>query len=308
MNSHRLRAYIYLILTAAIWGAAGPIIKYTLDGIDPLPFLSYRFAIASIFSIIFFGIKIGKGKKFRQLRAHFPLALLYGILAVPVGLGILFFGLDNSTVLDLTLIGVVGPLLITAGGAAFFHDHITKKEKLGIMIVILGVALNSFVPLFRSAGKLALTGNFLLVIFLLADSSSTLMAKRLVQDKIKSANLTNLAFIIGALVFIPITFLGYGFGNFINTIATLPLKYHLGVWYMALISGNLAYFLYIRAQRSIEVSEAVLFHYLQPLFMVPLAVFWLRESITASFLVGGAIIAVGLFIAEIKKKRYNINP
>ena len=70
---------------------------------------------------------------------------------------------------------------------------------------------------------------------------------------------------------------------------------------MALLSGSLAYYLYVRGQRTIEVSEAVLFNYLQPLFMVPLAVFWLGEKLSATFLIGAVIIAAGLFIAEYKK-------
>src|SRR3990172_6520942 len=126
MNPQRLRAYTYLLLTAAIWGIAGPVIKFTLEGIDPLPFISYRLAISAVISIFFFLGKIKRGKKFRQLNAHLPLALLYGFLAVPLGLGLLFVALDNTTVLDLTLIGVIGPLIVTAGGSLFFHERITK--------------------------------------------------------------------------------------------------------------------------------------------------------------------------------------
>ena len=148
MNPNRLRAYFYLILVAAIWGAAGPIIKFTLEGLDPLPFLSYRFAIASALSLVFFAVKLKKGKKFRRLKANFSLAFVYGLLAVPIALGILFIGLDKTTVLDLTLIGVAGPLLVTAGGVHFFHDRITKRERIGILVVLAGVVLNSFFPIF----------------------------------------------------------------------------------------------------------------------------------------------------------------
>src|SRR3990172_1552392 len=137
MNPQRLRAYTYLLLTAAIWGIAGPVIKFTLDGIDPLPFISYRLAISAVISIIFFMIKIKRGKKFRQLRAHMPFALLYGFLAVPAALGLLFAGLDNTTVLDLTLIGVIGPMIVAVGGAVFFSEHITKRERIGISIVLV---------------------------------------------------------------------------------------------------------------------------------------------------------------------------
>lgn len=302
MNPRRLRAYLILISVAAIWGAAGPIIKYTLGGIDPLPFLTYRFAISSIFSMAFFAFKLNKGKKFRQLKANFPLVLLYGFLAAPVALGILFTGLDKTTVLDLTLIGVISPIVVTVGGVLFFRDRITHRERLGIAIVLLGVVINSIYPIFKSEG-VRLTGNLILILYLFADTSSILIAKRIVQKKVKSANLTNLAFIIGFLTLAPITIISYGGQDFINTLITLPLKYHLGVWYMALISGNLAYYLYVRGQRSIEVSEAVLFNYLQPLFIIPLAVFWLKETISVSFILGAAIIAMGLFVAQHKKSQ-----
>ncbi|NTV79075.1 MAG: EamA family transporter [Clostridiales bacterium] len=44
-----------------------------------------------------------------------------------------------------------------------------------------------------------------------------------------------------------------------------------------------------------------------PIFAAPLAVIWLGEKITPVFIIGAIIIAVGVFIAEVKKKRYNSN-
>ena len=302
MSPKRVKAYIYLLLVALIWGIAGPVIKFTLKGIDPLPLISYRLAISAVISIIFFILKINRGKKFRQLRVHLPLALLYGFLAVPAALGLLFVGLDNTTVLDLTLIGIIGPIVVLLGGALFFHEHITKREKVGITIVLIGVLLNSLFPIIKSEG-IRLTANILLLSYLVADSSSILIAKKLSRYNIKSANLTNLAFITGALTLLPITIITYGWTDFYLQISTLPLKYHLGVWYMAIFSGSLAYYLFVRAQQSIEVSEAVLFYYLQPVITIPLAIFWLKESLSTSFVIGAIIIAVGLFIAESKKRK-----
>jgi drug/metabolite transporter (DMT)-like permease len=302
MSSHRLRAYIYLLIVAAIWGAAGPVIKFTLGGIDPFPFLAYRFAISAFLSLIFFSIS---GLKLPKAKTSLIFVLLYGLFAIPIALGALFTGLDKSTVLDLTLIGAVGPLVVTAGGAMLFRDHVTHREKIGIAIVLIGVFLNAFYPILTNNSDTRLTGNIFLLLFLLADSSAILIAKKAVKEKVKSATLTNFAFIIGAFTIIPFTFLTHGFASTITSIATLPFKYHLGVWYMALLSGTLAYFLYVRGQRSIEVSEAVLFNYLQPIFSIPLALFWLNETLTPSFLMGAALIVAGLVIAEYKKRKYN---
>ena len=43
-----------------------------------------------------------------------------------------------------------------------------------------------------------------------------------------------------------------------------------------------------------------------PIFAAPLAVLWLGEKITPMFIIGAVIITIGVAIAEIKKKRYNI--
>ena len=74
---------------------------------------------------------------------------------------------------------------------------------------------------------------------------------------------------------------------------------------MALLSGSLAYYLSNKAQKSIEIGEASIFAYLYPIFSTPLAVIWLGEKITPMFTMGAVIIAIGVAIAEIKKRRYN---
>lgn len=300
MTKHRLKSYIYLLLVALIWGAAGPIIKFTLGGIDPLSFLAYRFGISAVFSVIYFlikGIKLPKPKK------TLPQIIFYGILTFPLALGFLFTGLDKSTVLDFTLIATIAPLIVTAGGAAFFHDRITHREKIGISIVLFGACINSLAPLFFNNSNLRLSGNIFIIAFLLFDSASILYAKNAVQHKIPPLTLTNIGFIVGALTLIPYVLITQGTSNVVSSIVSLPFKYHLGVWYMALLSGSLAYFLFVRAQKSIEVSEAILFNYLQPIFAVPLAIFWLGEKLTPTFIVGAVLITAGIMIAERKVKK-----
>lgn len=298
MRPHRLKAYFYLVLVAVIWGVAAPIIKFTLQGIPPLPFLAYRLAISAIFSILLFtifGIKLPKPKQ------NLPLIILYGLTAFSIALGVLFLGMEKTTVLDMTLITLVGPLLVAVGGVIFFKDHITRQEKTGISIVVSGALFTAISPIIMDHEVLGLSGNFLIILFLFADSIAALMAKRLAQQEVPSLTLTNIGFIIGALTIIPLTVFLYGYSETINSIINLPLKYHLGVWYMALLSGTLAYFLYVLGQKSIEVSEAGLFRYLMPLFSVPLAILWLGEKITAHFVIGAVLILIGITIAEYKQ-------
>ena len=87
MNPARLRAYLMLLVVAVIWGIASPVIKYTLGGFDPLTFLTYRFGISSIISIVIFliiGFKLPNNLK------DTTLLIIYGLLASSISLALLF--------------------------------------------------------------------------------------------------------------------------------------------------------------------------------------------------------------------------
>ena len=299
MSRARYKAYLYMLISSAIWGVAAPVIKFTLEGIDVLPFLTYRFIVAGLFSlpfVLFTNLKIPN--KSRNL----PLVILYGLFAFTIALGFLFVGLKQSTVLDLTLITIISPLIVVAGGALVFRDTITKREKMGIVIALLGVITVTLLPLYKGEDGIHFSGNIALLTFLVIDVVGVLIGKKLLKDGVHPAALTHWGFLVSGLVVTPFAIATIGAGPLWGTITTLELQYHLGVWYMALISGTLAYYLYVLGQKTIEVSEAALFKYLQPIFAIPLAVLWLGEKFTLLFVVGGVIITIGIFIAESKRQ------
>lgn len=301
MNPYRLRAYFLLLIVSTIWGVAGPIIKFTLGGISALPFLTYRFflsSLAALFSFLILKPHLPKDKK--VLLALF----LYGFLNSTVTLGLLFFGLERTTVLDMTLITTMAPLFISFFGAKFLHEHITSREKMGMGIALLGTIVILFEPILKATNGLPqFSGNLLIFIYLFTTSAATVLAKKLLRADVSPLTMVNFSFTIGFLSFLIPTFLFYGLKMFLLDIKNLALSYHLGVVYMALLSGNLAYFLSNKAQKTIEISEASLFSYLYPLFAAPLAVFWLKETITPIFILGTTIILAGIVLAEYKRRR-----
>lgn len=301
MLRSRTRAYLALLATAAIWGAAGPVIKFTLGGISALPFLTYRFALSAVLALI--AVAFGAFKLPRN-RKTLLLAILYGFLTSTVALGLLFLGLEKTTVLDMTLMAVIGPLLIVLAGEIFFHERVTKREKLGIMLALSGTALTVLEPLIRNGAALEqLAGNFLIVLYLIVNTASAVLVKDLMRMGVSALSLTNFSFIVGFFTILPLTIFAGDLPHLISTIKNLALPYHAGVIFMALLSGTLAYTLWARAQKTIEIGEAAIFSYLYPLFSAPLAVFWLKEKITPPFAIGAVVIALGVFIAEHHKSR-----
>lgn len=296
----RAKAYLALLAVSAIWGVAGPVIKFTLAGISTVPFLTYRFFLSSLAALLSFWIlkpKIPKDKKLLWT------TFLYGFLNSTVTLGLLFFGLERTTVLDMILITTMTPLVISFFGVRLLNERITSREKVGMGIALSGTVIVLFEPILKATGGLPqFSGNFLIFIYLLVTSVTTVLAKKLLRHDVHPLTMVNFSFIIGFLNFLSFSFF-LGIDKLLVDIAALSLPHHLGVIYMALISGNLAYFLGNKAQKTIEISEASVFSYLYPIFAAPLAVFWLKEPITGPFLIGAAIITTGVIISEIKTRK-----
>lgn len=292
----RIKAYILILLVTIIWGVASPVIKYTLNGFDPLTFLIYRFGISAIISIVIFmfiGFKLPKGF------VNISLLIIYGILASSVSLALLFFGLKNTTVLDSSLITLSDPLLISIAGVYFLGEKISKREKVGISIAILGTILTIIEPLIQNGnGHLRLSGNIMIVAYAIIVAGTAVLAKILLRRGVEASTMTALSFILGFITLLPFWLVS---GSSPYSILHTPYSYHLGVFYMAVISGSLAFYLSNKAQKSIEIGEQAIFGYMYPIFAAPLAVMWLGEKITPVFVIGAIIIAVGVAIAEIKK-------
>ena len=301
MNTTRVRAYIYLLIVTAIWGIAGPIIKFTLGGFDPLTFLTYRFGLSSILAILTFAvvkIRLPKDKE------TFFRLIGFGFLTSTVSLGFLFFGLENTTVLDMSLITLATPLLVTIAGVMFLNEHVTRMEKIGMGIALFGTLLTVIEPLIQNGhDAIRLSGNIFIVGSLIATAWSAVLAKELLRKDVSPLLMTNASFIVGFLSLLP--FAIFLRPSILYSLFTIHYTYHIGVFYMALLSGSLAYYLSNKAQKSIEIGEASIFAYLYPIFSTPLAVIWLGEKITPMFTMGAVIIAIGVAIAEIKKRRYN---
>lgn len=301
MNPARARAYIELLIVSVIWGIAGPVIKYTLGGFDSLTFLIYRFGLSSIVAIASFILLKTRLPKDRKTLWDL---ITYGFLTSTVALGFLFFGLENTTVLDMSLITLAVPLLVMIAGVVFLNEHVTKREKIGMAIALAGTFLTIIEPLLQDGnGALRLSGNVLIIGYLIATAWSAVLAKEVLRAGVSPLTMTNVSFIIGFLSLLPFALIANR--HSLIAIPSVPLPYHLGVFYMALLSGSLAYYLGNKAQKTIEIGEAAVFAYLYPIFSTPLAVVWLGEKITPTFWVGAVVITIGVMVAELKKKRYN---
>jgi drug/metabolite transporter (DMT)-like permease len=128
------------------------------------------------------------------------------------------------------------------------------------------------------------------------------LAKKLLRNGVTSWTMVASTFLVGFVSTLPFLYLNGGILGTLNEIKNISFNAHLGVIFMALASGLLAYDLSNKAQKTIEIGDAAVFQFLYPIIAIPLAVFWLKETLTIPYVIGAVIVSLGVAIATFKRR------
>lgn len=301
--NNRLKANLSLLLTALIWGIAGPVIKYTSRFIKPFSFLFWRFFVTSLISLPIF-LFYQQKKKIKLSGKRIKKLIFLGFLGAVAPLIFLFIGVRYTTAIDSSLIGCLAPIMVIIGGAVFLKEKVTNQEKIGAILAFLGSIITIIQPVLehKAFALKNMSGNILILLSTIIWAVYCLFLRRSEnKDKTDPFILTVAGFFIGLIVIIP--FLFWETSSTIQKPLTINPLALPGILYMSIFSSIIAYFTYNLGYSLIEASEATLFDYLKPVFAVPLAVFWLGEKITFPFLIGAIFIFLGVFLTEYKKNK-----
>ena len=115
--------------------------------------------------------------------------------------------------------------------------------------------------------------------------------------------LTFITFYVGLASMVPLVLLeNKGFmGGHSFDITSITFLGTVGILYMAVFSSIVCYTLFQWALTIVTVADTAFFNYLSPIFTLPFAYLLLTEIPTKITLIGGAVIALGVIIAEQKK-------
>jgi drug/metabolite transporter (DMT)-like permease len=300
MEKKRFLAYGLLLLTAALWGFAAPVVKYTLSFVNPVGFLFWRFLLVSLLFLIPFLIVI---KKKPISGRHLLKLSLIGILGGPITLLLIFWGADKTTSINASLIVATAPIFIVFAGSWFLKEEVTKRERFGLSVALAGTIVTVLQPLLGGGltARNHLWGNALIFAHNFVWAAYCILIKKESQ-KHSPLVLTALTFFSGLLILPPLYFWQRA-----NLSTPTPLFYLNpqaipGILYMSVFSSVIAYTTYNWGVSLIEASEATVFTYLQPVFAAPLSYFWLGEKMTLPFFLGAGLITLGVFLAEYKDK------
>ncbi len=322
-KSKKVPYLLAVLFSTFIWAAATPIIKITLDTVPPMTFLLFRLTIVCV---ILLPYTITMLRRIPIYKDDLIKIIILGV-ASQSSLVLIFFGLRFTTAMDGVIISLLGPILSVLAGHYFYHEKIDWHVKAGLWLATLGTVFVTLEPLmnpseFSTTTELRLVGNILIALsslsFLLyviwskiIDGQSTKEIKRTLglihmkpmHHKYPTIFVSVISFYIGLATFIPMAIIestGF-FGDFYFNFQALTLTPILGILFMAIFSSIIAYTLFEWSLKEVEVKDTAILSYLSPLMTFPFAYAILGEVPNAYMLTGGALIAIGVVIAEIKK-------
>ena len=320
LPSNFVLPYIAILITTLIWGAAGPVIKYTLRFLPPLTFLFLRFLIVCIVLLPYVYFELKRTKISKKDYLNFFLLGLFSQSA----LAIYFVGLNYTKVLDAAIIGVMGSIMTVAAGNYFYKDKIDSKVKLGLVLASLGTILIILEPAFSGNGKIIIEhrilGNLIILFYhffwttfvvwskMSMGENSPSLKKALsfihlkpMTKKYSPILITSISFYIGLLTLIPLALLENMYSLTQFDILFIDHRGLLGLLYMALLSSIVAYMCYEWALEHIRVTDISFFGYLGSIFTIPFAYILLGEVPNKFMVMGAIIIGIGVYIAERKE-------
>lgn len=316
-----ITAHLSLLISGIMWAAAGPIIKITLGYIPPATFLFLRFLIVCIILLPYAVYELLKIKVHKS--DYFNLFLL-GITSQG-SLYFLFLAYNYTSVLDITIISVIGSVLSIYLGHYFYKDKIDPKLTIGLILASIGTLIVVIEPFFtgehvasqienRLIGNLlAIIYNICWVIFLIWSKMSLGQQSNELKNTLKHFHMkpmknkyapnliVAISFFVGLITILPIAI----YENFMNgtvfNIETINPIGVMGLLYMAIVSSIMAYMLYEHGLEYAKVSDTAIYGYLHPILTLPFAYYLVGELPNMYMIIGGSIIAIGVVIAEARK-------
>ena len=286
------KAFLALIISNIIWGAAAAIFKLSLQNIPPFTLAFWRFFLGAIFLFILLGKKISLPLSNRR---DGILLFFYGFLGITVNIIFFFMGLALTYSIISPVISSAQPILTLFFALLFLHESFKLKKFLGMMLGTLGIIVIVIEPLLIHGIDGSIIGNIYLVIATVAAVGQTIVGKKIV-NKYNPWALTFWAFLIGAASFLPLAC--YEYARMPHLYALLDWRGYVGIAYGAIFSSTLAYGLYAWGLGKISATDTAMFAYVDPVIGTVMGAILLHEPVTVPFLFGSVLIFGGIFLAE----------
>ncbi|WP_108658543.1 DMT family transporter [Acuticoccus kandeliae] len=287
--------YVLLTLTMLLWSGNLIVGRAVVDHIPPVALAQIRWALA--FVLILPLARRHLRTDWAEIRAHWPMLFLFGILGIGAYNTLLYIGVHHTTAVNAAVLSSTFPVMIAAAGFVLFRDRLTLAQAFGILISCLGALV------VLSKGDLAALRNFhfavgdlwILTAQVAYAAYTVLLRKR---PAIHPVSLLTVTIFFGTIALIPFALLEAAGG------AHVPFDLTMvgAALYVAIFPSLIAFFCFNRGVALVGSNRASPFFHLVPVFGSLMAVFFLGESIGAHHAIGWLLILTGIAAAQLGKR------
>lgn len=292
---------VLAILTAhLVWGVATPLVKVILNDVPPISLLYLRclFTVVLLFPLYEFvflkrypkltldGSPITRKDKLQLFAA--------GFLGTFLNISAYFWGQSLTTVSDAAIIISTGTIFIAAYSYIFMKERLPKLAYTGIILAFAGTLIVIGSPLLQ-LGQGSGLGNLLLLVATISGAASFLIIRDLVK-RFDPFVIIFMSFLISLPFTVP--FMLWEFVLDPTWMTKLGASHYYIMAYLIAGSSIVAYFLSNIGLKYLPASIAAAFGYSSTIVAILLGIFFLKESPTVYFFVGGGLIMLGLILVE----------
>lgn len=297
MTKHNSFMGLIAGLTAAsIWGGMYVVSKVVLEVIPPFSLLTLRLLMGAMTLAVAMHLRNKKSNsKISVSKKIFWTSFWVGFVGYGISLGFQFVGTKLSTASNGALITSTTPAFVLLFAPFLLGEKTTPRRIMALTVATLGV-LAVIDPRTAELSPSLFWGNM----SLLAAGLTWALYSVLVRKVSKDADLlsSSAMMLLGGL---PTS------GAFsvweINTqgVGEITLGIIGGLLFLGIISTAVAMFLWNYAFAELPAAVASLTFFAQPVVGAVLGWFFLAETITPLFILGGVLITIGILIATFEK-------
>lgn len=296
-----IKTYFLITLCVLFWSANFVIGRFIKDDITPLELAFFRWFF--VFLMIAPILIIRHKNILNSIKQNFKILTVLAVLGITAFNTLLYFGLTATTSTNALIINSTVPILVLLMSHFILKQKINLYQTVGILLSTFGVVFLMLKADISNIFGLKFNQGDILVII-----SSTAWALYSVLIKFKPKDLNDFEYFativtIGLILLSPFyLYQGYSIQKELEV-----LKHNYLIFlYVSIFASITSYYLWHYGIDKIGASKTAQFTHLMPIFGIILASIFLKETLEIYHLLGGVLIAFGIYLSLFYKKNIEV--
>ena len=285
---------IYLIITICLFSTFEVTSKFLSPYMLPTQITFSRFLIGGLILLPFALIRINRNHIKLSILDFIKFGIL-GIVNIIISMGLIQLGLVYTNASVCAVLFSINPLFVMIFARIVLKEKVTTVKISGLVLGIAGIVILFIDSISQKTSTML--GLLLILASSICFAFYTVLGKKIITKKVDSLIVTTFSFLIGSVFLIPMQ-IGMKIAVIPDVSMVIPQ-----LLYMSIIVTGIAYVTYFEGLSRLEAGAGSMLYFAKPALASLLAVFILHEHISIKLVIGIIIIAVGIFIAQMRQKK-----